>query len=76
MIGEEINSPGSYSAGFSLIEILMIVLILGIIGTLVLPTFQSGLTKSKLSGAASEVTIALEYASLRNAYQRMGKRVK
>ena len=50
--------------GFTLIEILTIVLILGIVATFALPSLQSGIGKSRLSGAVSEIVSALEYARL------------
>jgi len=54
----------SFNKGFTLIEAMIIVLILGIIATNALPTLNSGLTDSKLSGAAGEIVTALEYAQL------------
>jgi prepilin-type N-terminal cleavage/methylation domain-containing protein len=52
------------SKGFTLIEVITTVLILGIIATLALPSLQSVLGDSKLSGAGSEVAVALEYAQV------------
>ena len=54
----------SLSDGFSLVEVMIIVLILGIITTLGLPTLKSGVDKSRLSGAAGEIVTALEFAQL------------
>jgi prepilin-type N-terminal cleavage/methylation domain-containing protein len=54
----------SVGAGFTLIEMVVVMLILGIIAVNVIPTLSSGIEKSKLSGAASEIAIALEYAQL------------
>jgi type II secretory pathway pseudopilin PulG len=53
-----------FSEGFTLIEAIIFVLILGIVATLALPTLQSGLAESKLAGASGEITVALEYAQL------------
>ncbi|MFC1824062.1 GspH/FimT family pseudopilin [Thermodesulfobacteriota bacterium] len=54
----------SDNKGFTFYELLIIVMILGIMATFALPTIESGLTKTKLSGAAGEVVLALEYAQL------------
>ena len=53
-----------FPKGFTLIEILIFLLILGIIATQALPTIQSGLEISKMSEAASEVIVAIQYAQL------------
>jgi Tfp pilus assembly protein FimT len=53
-----------FSEGFTLIEAIIFVLILGISAMSAFPSLQSGLEESKLSGAAAEVTVALEYAQL------------
>jgi type II secretory pathway pseudopilin PulG len=50
--------------GFTLVEALIIIFILGIVATLAVPTLQSGLAESKLAGASGEITVALEYAQL------------
>ena len=50
--------------GFTFIEILIFMLILGIIATQALPSIQSGLEVSKISEAASEIIVALQYAQL------------
>lgn len=52
------------SNGFTLVELIIVVLILGIIAMSALPSLKSGLEHSKLSGATSEITVALEYAQL------------
>jgi type II secretory pathway pseudopilin PulG len=51
-------------AGFTLVEALIIIFILGIVATLAVPTLQSGLAESRLAGASGEITVALEYAQL------------
>ena len=53
-----------FPKGFTFIEILIFMLILGIIATQALPTIQSGLEISKMSEAASEIIVALQYAQL------------
>ncbi len=50
--------------GFTLVEVLIIVFTLGIVATLALPALQSGIEESKLSGASSEITVALEYSQI------------
>jgi type II secretory pathway pseudopilin PulG len=50
--------------GFTLVEALIIMFILGIVVTLAVPTLQSGLTESRLAAASGEITVALEYAQL------------
>ena len=52
------------SAGFTLIETLIVVFFLGIIATSGLPALNSMLRDARLRGAASEVVTALEYAQL------------
>jgi len=51
-----------FQRGFTLVDLLIVVSVLGIIATVAVPSFQSGLEKSKLSGAASEIFIALQHA--------------
>ena len=53
-----------FQKGFTLIEILIILLLMGIIATIAMPTLQSGLEASKLSAAAGEIAVALEYGQL------------
>ena len=53
-----------FPKGFTLVEILIVLLILGIIASQALPTIQSGLEVSKISEAASEVVVAIQYAQL------------
>jgi prepilin-type N-terminal cleavage/methylation domain-containing protein len=50
--------------GFTLMEALIVVMILGIVTAHALPTLTAGVGKSQLSGAASEIIVALEYAQL------------
>lgn len=52
------------SPGFTLLEILIILLILGIVTTIGLPTMNAALEDSRLAGAADEIVTALEYAQL------------
>lgn len=51
------------STGFTLIEIMIVVSILGILALVLLPTFSSCQDEQKLLGAASELTTALRFAS-------------
>jgi type II secretory pathway pseudopilin PulG len=58
------KSKRGLHAGFTLVEALIIIFILGIVATLAVPTLQSGLAESRLAGASGEITVALEYAQL------------
>jgi prepilin-type N-terminal cleavage/methylation domain-containing protein len=51
-------------AGFTLVELLIVILILGIIAMVAWPTRITLLEESRLSGAASDVVTALEFAQL------------
>lgn len=51
-----------HQKGFSLIELLIVVMILGILGMAVVPQFQNFQTKNRLDGAAGEMATALQYA--------------
>lgn len=53
-----------YHNGFTLVEVLIVVFILGIVAILALPTLQSAVAESKLAGASSEIVVALEYAQM------------
>ena len=50
--------------GFSLLEVVIVVLILGIVATQAVPTIQSNLEVSKISEAAGEIIAALQYAQI------------
>ncbi len=52
------------SAGFTLIEIVIVMLLMGIIVSISLPAITTTLKDTRLRGAADEVVIALEYAQL------------
>ena len=58
------KSKRGLHAGFTLVEALIIIFILGIVAAVAIPTLQSGVAESKLAGASSEITVALEYAQL------------
>jgi Tfp pilus assembly protein FimT len=53
-----------FQKGFTFIEILIIVLLMGIMATIAFPSIQSGLEASRLTAAAGEITVALEYGQL------------
>ncbi len=56
------GSPNRLERGFTMIEVLTVVLILSIMATIGLPTLNRALDRSRLSGAADEVMVALEFA--------------
>jgi prepilin-type N-terminal cleavage/methylation domain-containing protein len=58
------KSKRALHGGFTLVETLIVLLVLGIVVTLAIPTLQSGFTESKLAAASGEITVALEYAQL------------
>ena len=58
------KSKRGFHTGFTLVEVLIIVFLLGIVTVLAIPILQSGLAESKLAGAGGEITVALEYAQL------------
>ncbi len=53
---------GKHESGFTLVNLVMVTLVLGIIATASLPSFNAALEDYRLGGAAEEVTTALEYA--------------
>jgi prepilin-type N-terminal cleavage/methylation domain-containing protein len=53
-----------FSAGFTLLETLIVLLLLGILVMLSWPQLSSALVEARLSGAAEEIVNALEYAQL------------
>ena len=50
--------------GFTIVELLMVVLILGIVAMAGMPTLVSGLEGYRLSAAVTEIVTAIEYAQL------------
>ena len=51
-------------SGYTLVELLIVVLMLGIMVMAVAPVLNSGLNDARLSGAAEEVVTALEFAQM------------
>ena len=60
----DVCAKSKLSAGFTFIEILIVVLLMGIIATISLPALTATLEDNRLRGAANEVVTALEYAQL------------
>ena len=57
--------------GFTLLDLLLVMLILGIMGMIIIPQLHSMANEAKLNGAATELVSALEYAAnLAVQYQR------
>jgi len=57
--------------GFTLVDTMLVVVILGILGMIVVPQFNSMLFEAKLNGATAELVSGLEYArALAVKYQR------
>lgn len=50
------NPAGSFTAGFSLIELIVIIVILGILATIAIPTYFSFIEKAKITRAISELS--------------------
>ena len=57
------QAPGE-SGGFTLVELLIVVLIMGIVVMAGVPTLVTGLERYRLSAAATQVATAIEYAQL------------
>ena len=55
------NKNKSFQQGFGLIDLLIVIMIIGILGTILTPQVHSILTEVKLNGATRELVSALEY---------------
>ena len=66
------GSSATYGArGFTLLDLLIVIMIIGILGVIVIPQFHSMITESKLNEATGELVSALQYAGiLAVQYQR------
>lgn len=70
MIPRQKNCPPAcvpslaFAAGFTFVELLIVLLLMGITAMLAWPTLDSTVGDSRLSGAAEEVVNALQYAQL------------
>ena len=53
-----------FSSGFTLAEVLIVALMLGIVAVIALPTLTSSLDETRLSAAVSEIVTALEFAQM------------
>lgn len=57
--------------GFTLLDLLIVIMIIGVLGVLVIPQFHSMVSESKLNEAAGELVSGLQYAgNLAIQYQR------
>ena len=52
----------SRNSGFTLIDLVIAIMILGILAMIVMPQYHSVMTQTKLNGATGEVISALKYA--------------
>ncbi len=60
-----------HCSGFTLFDLLIVALILGILGTITIPHFEGIITETKLNEAAAELVCGLQYAqNLAVEYQR------
>jgi len=57
-------SKGHHTAGFTFIEVMIVLLLMGIFAMLGLPALNAAMGDFRLSGAAQEVVSALEFAQL------------
>lgn len=53
----------SKKRGFTLLDLLIVIMILGIVGTIAIPQFQSLTAEAKLNAAAGEMVAGLQYAA-------------
>jgi type II secretion system protein H len=59
------------NSGYTLVDVILVVMIIGIVGMVAIPQFHSMIRESKLNEAAGELVSALEYArSLAVEYQK------
>lgn len=64
-----------FRRGFTLAELIIIVMIVGIVALLALPMMHTALTGMRLSGAAREIAAAIEFAQLSAAGSGRAHRV-
>ena len=70
-VKEQRGANRAATGGFTLLEILIVVMIIGILGMAVMPQVQSLMQETRLSEATGELESALEYAAdLAATYQR------
>ena len=73
MVSGKFDLPDQFmnQKGFTLIDLMIVIAVLGILAMLAQPQFSSMISESKLNGAANEVVSAFEYAkSLAMTHQK------
>ena len=56
------SNIGKYPGGFTLLELLVVMVIIGLVVTLVPPLFSSAVPGARLKGAARDLAVGLRYA--------------
>ncbi|MCK4389751.1 MAG: GspH/FimT family protein [Desulfobacterales bacterium] len=65
------NEGRNIHSGFTLLDLLIVILILGVLGVIAIPQFHSMVTEAKLNEATGELVSGLQYAgNLAVKYQR------
>ena len=67
----DVKNIGNKNIGFSLLDLLLVIMIIGVFGMIAIPQFHSIVSETKLNEAAGEMVSALQYTrNLAVRYQR------